>query len=732
MMHRRNLIRAMAATGAAIALPGGLWKDLASALAAPAVPGVGPYGPLQAPDALGIRLPRGFTARLVATTGVFVEGTAHPWHGAPDGGGCVPTDDGGWIYLSNAELTDARGGVSAMRFDPSGNITDAYSVLSGTSRNCAGGVTPWNTWLSCEEAGANGEVFECDPYRPSQGIVRPAMGHFNHEAAAVDPASGDVYLTEDDPQGRLYRYVPDTPGDLSSGQLFAAAVADGLVSWVPTSADVPDRSPATTPFDGGEGIYHGDGVIWFATKGDNRVWELALATQELSVAYDCNAHPDGDLTDVDNVVVHGASQRVFVAEDAGNMELGVLSGEPGARTMSIFLRIDGHPGSELAGMAFSPDGTRMYLSSQRGTDGATGMTYEVTGPFGATVEPPDPPAEITVTAERMGWVRGGTYADQVMGGGANQQICLNSTENYSRRTFVAFPTSDAASFERATLTFAARVWRGTGQLVVEPVDPVWDPAALTWNRQPAVSGDVLATADLTADRSTVTVDVTDHLNALAEAGVRSASFRIRQTTRNGPLGYIDGPDRPDEPRLLLVSGDRPPEPPPETVTTTVPILADSWVRGGSFADTNNADSRLLQVCNNGNEQYARLAVLGADLDAIGTEVSRATLRLNARLSSGADVAHDVAVVDDGWSDTGLTWRNRPASDGPAVATFRIADFRPAWYELDVTAAVADARSRGATKISFVVRQVDRNGPLAYVNPSNHWTTDRPDLVIDHA
>ena len=87
------------------------------------------------------------------------------------------------------------------------------------------------------------------------------MGSFNHEAAAVDPLTGSVYLTEDHPFGRLYRFDPTVPGDLSAGALFAAAWNGTTVTWIPTSATVPDRQLATTGFDGGEGLHIGHGVV---------------------------------------------------------------------------------------------------------------------------------------------------------------------------------------------------------------------------------------------------------------------------------------------------------------------------------------------------------------------------------------------------------------------------------------------------------------------------------------
>lgn len=349
------------------------------------------FGPLVGPDSNGLLLPAGFESRVIARTGEHpVGGTSFRWHASPDGGATFSTEDGGWIYVSNSEVPENGGGAGALRFDATGQLVDAYPILDNTSRNCAGGTTPWGTWLSCEEI-PRGTVWECDPSGRFNPFQLTALGAFNHEAAAVDPLTGLVYMSEDESDGCFYRFVSDlrTLGqrpDLRSGTLQVAEVYDGFegrVRWHnvpdPTGVVLATRFqvPDSSAFNRGEGLWFDSGFVYMATTGDNRIWRYDTRRDEIALIYDDDFFPGSVLKRVDNLTVSPRGD-ILVAEDGDDMQLIAIT--PNGDIEPV-IQVTGHDGSEITGPAFDPSGTRLYFSSQRGESGGGGVTFEVVGPF---------------------------------------------------------------------------------------------------------------------------------------------------------------------------------------------------------------------------------------------------------------------------------------------------------------------------------------------------------------
>lgn len=422
------------------------------------------YGELVADPAGIMDLPEGFSYRVLSQFGDEMDdGLIVP--SLCDGMAAFPGADGTVVLVRNHELFNATprlgpfggdnerfdrvdasrlydpgvtrpalGCTTTMVYDPrEGRLVRQFLSLGGTARNCAGGPTPWGSWITCEEfparAGADyardhGYNFEV-PARADGGLINAvplvAMGRFNHEAIAVDPASGAIYQTEDRADGLLYRFLPnEKENPAAGGRLQALAVAGepnfDTRNWLEQRVAVGDllavewvdleepesplddlrfqgASKGAALFSRGEGMWTGEDGIYIACTsggrqvdeavgGRGQIWRYVPSPREgradegaepgtLELIFEPNDVAVLDKADNLTVAPWG---DLLLCED-GDSDVDYIVGlHPSGSSYKLARNVLDQ--SEFAGATFSPDGTTLFVNYQ-----FSGRTFAITGPW---------------------------------------------------------------------------------------------------------------------------------------------------------------------------------------------------------------------------------------------------------------------------------------------------------------------------------------------------------------
>jgi secreted PhoX family phosphatase len=429
-LSRRNFIFLSGATTTGIVLSASPLKQFYAKAKDGVAPRTKGFGKLVADKHKILDLPPGFQYQIISKTGEKMsDGTLVPAN--LDGMAAFAGKNGNTILIRNHEVnlgqtpaivapkakqydTLTGGGTTTLILDSNNKLIKQYVSLAGTSRNCAGGATPWGSWISCEEATytpADNKALGANPVSRKHGynfevfadgelttpIPLTAMGRFYHEAIAVDPQTGIIYQTEDRDDSCIYRFIPKEKGNLKAGGVLEALAIKGSktvntsvnfpqgvakeVEWIKIEDVDPDgdtvryeaQAKGAAIFKRGEGTCYANGEIyWTCTSGGNaglgQIFRYKPSTNTLELYVESKGQ---DMLDYPDNITFAPFGHIMVCEDGHPDQYLVGINQQGE--CYHFAR-NALNDSEFAGICFSPDGKTMFVNIQK-----PGLTLAITG-----------------------------------------------------------------------------------------------------------------------------------------------------------------------------------------------------------------------------------------------------------------------------------------------------------------------------------------------------------------